>query len=274
MLHIGHEKVLGPLASAEAVLKPEDKSKGAVVVDFGAETTSVCVYKGNILRYMAILPFGGRSITMDLGQMNLDEDEAENLKLEKGTAIHYTEQVDPEEQKAFLETLSESDKLANDIIVARIEEIVDNIYAQISYSGIEPQKLTEGIIITGGASQLPGIEILLEKRTQMSVRVGNPAQNIAVVADGIELTPKDSLCVGLLLLGNENCCAILESKAKPMEKQDFVQEQTLGGGFDDSQIPHHEETSTKTQKPPKTPKPPKKAKGFSIFSKLFDDEDL
>ncbi|MCX6308621.1 MAG: hypothetical protein NTY32_07265, partial [Bacteroidia bacterium] len=37
---------LGPIASAEAVLTPEEKSKGVVCVDFGAETTSLCIYKG------------------------------------------------------------------------------------------------------------------------------------------------------------------------------------------------------------------------------------
>ena len=66
-------KLFWTCASAEAIMRPEDKSKGSVAIDFGADTTSICVYKGNLVRYVSVLPFGGDHVTKDLLQLNIDE---------------------------------------------------------------------------------------------------------------------------------------------------------------------------------------------------------
>lgn len=268
-LHL--ETILGPVASAEAVLRQEDKAKGAVSIDFGAETTSICIYKGNIVRYVSVLPFGGNHITKDLLQLNIDEEEAEAFKLQKGTAIHYAEQNKQNVPDAETEKMNDFDKEANDIIVARIEEIVENIWAQIRYSGIEPQKLTEGLVLTGGASQLRDLAALLHKKTNMPVRMGKTGQ--FMVPECSELYDKSEFaqCVGLLLLGKEGCCSISEQVDIDSKKPVIYQEQTLGG-FES--IVTEEIKPGKNNKDIKKPKVPKKSSFSSMIKNLFDDEDL
>ncbi|MBQ7664815.1 MAG: cell division protein FtsA, partial [Bacteroidaceae bacterium] len=76
------------LALANATLKDNERQSGCVFVDMGAQTTSVAVFKGNILRHAAILPIGGWNITNDIAQtLQISLEEAENLKLKHDFAI-------------------------------------------------------------------------------------------------------------------------------------------------------------------------------------------
>lgn len=268
LTHTSFECILGPLASAEAILRPEDKSKGVVAIDFGAQTTSICIYKGNLVRYVSVLPFGGDNVTKDLLQLNIDEIEAEKLKLNKGTAIHFTQNNDDQPENEFAK-MSEFDKEAIDITVARMEEIVENIWAQIRYSGIEPQKLTEGLVLTGGASQMDGLSELLIKKTGMNVRFGKPNQYIIPENMDKYSNPSLALTMGLLLLGQEGGCSVPE----PIEvkKPEVPKEQSIDFNV------VVEEPVVKPVKPVKPPKPQKPPRNnpFKTFMKSFlDDEDL
>jgi cell division protein FtsA len=268
-LPVLHETILGPVASAEAVLRSEDKSKGSVSIDFGADTTSICIYKGNIVRYVSVLPFGGNNISKDLLQLNIDEEEAEVYKLNKGTAIHYAEQNIQDLQDNELEKMSDFDKEANDIMVARIEEIVENIWAQIRFSGIDPLKLTEGLVLTGGGSQIRDLVGLLIKKTGMPVRIGNAGQYLAAECADIYGKPVYAQSIGLLLLGKESCCSVAEKVQIEVKKPESSKDLTFGGF--DSVV--KEETKIEKPKEVKKPKEPKKPR-FTFLKNLFDDEDL
>jgi cell division protein FtsA len=270
-IKLHHETILGPVASAEAVLRPEDKAKGAVAIDFGAQTTSICIYKGNLVRYVSVLPFGGDHITNDLLQLNIDEEEAKTLKLEKGTTVLYSDQSTEEQQNEF-QKMSDFDKEVNDIIVARSEEIVENIWAQIRYSGIEPLKLTEGIVLTGGASQMDGLAELICKKTDMPVRMGDVGQNVLPENDGSYSKPELALTIGLLLLGKKGCCSIPEPVVPEARKPEMPQEQTLGGGFES--IVREDPKPTKEQKTKVSKDKGKKNHFSSLIKNLFDDDDL
>jgi len=64
-----------------------EKNSGCALVDFGAETTTVVVYKKNLIRHLAVIPLGSNNITKDLASLlQLDEEEAENVKLKYGNA--------------------------------------------------------------------------------------------------------------------------------------------------------------------------------------------
>jgi cell division protein FtsA len=243
---------LGPVATADAVLTPEDKTKGAVCVDFGAETTSVCIYKGDLIRYVSVLPFGGRNLTLDLLQLNMDEEDAERIKLTQGSATHYSESNIEQGE----EPVSKDDLEINDIIVARIEEIVENIWAQISRSGIEPTKLLSGMVITGGASRLPGLEKLLTKKTGMSVRIGDPSLYLEAASAEKYGKPEFARCIGLILQG-KNGCFTVETENKPDQEEVktlMPQEQTLLG------FPEEQPKAPILKKPVKPIKVPKEKK--------------
>jgi cell division protein FtsA len=199
-IHLTSCANLGPVAAAEAVLTEEEKNRGVVCVDLGAETTSVSVWKGDLLRSVTILPFGGNSVTADLQQLNLDEEEAERLKIGQGTALHYSELEEPEGSP-----FSREYQEINDIIVARLEEIVENIWAQINRSGIEPAKLLSGVVLTGGGSRMRDLDKLVARKTAMSVRIGQPTVHLEPGGIGLFGYPENAQCIGLLLQGDGGC---------------------------------------------------------------------
>lgn len=266
ILNLKYVPVLGPLAAAEAVLKPEEKKRGVAVFDFGAQTTSIIVYKNSLMRYMAVLPLGSDLINKDLLTVNLDAQEAEHYKLEKGSALHYTDVVGDDDTDVEAASLTNQEKEYNEILVARVEEIVENLYAQLHYAGVEPSKLLEGIVITGGGSKLRDLSTLINKKTGLNVRLGVSAPAFSALPAGVELGPEDTVCAGLLLLGQADCLV----PRKPVEapKPAATSEQVLSG-FD---VPVQPSTSTKQPKPAKDKKK-KKSVLKDIFNTIFNEEE-
>lgn len=217
---------LGVIASAAAVLTKEDKEKGVVVVDFGAETTGICVIKDDVVRHVAILPFGGQNISRDLTQIaGLSLQEAEALKLEKGNALHYTElMMRAKKENGRQLEFNASEKEVNEIVVARIEEIVDNIWAQIRYAWTTPSTLANGIVITGGASRLKNLVNLLHQKTNLQVR-----QSV--------VEPEMAQALGLMNLAKENCIDIKEIN----QTESFVETDLFEEPVQEPVINHKEE---------------------------------
>lgn len=78
---------LNAIASAEAVLTPDEKEEGVAVVDIGAGTTDVVVYQKNIIRHVGIIPMGGNVINKDIRSYGILEKHVENLKTRYGEAM-------------------------------------------------------------------------------------------------------------------------------------------------------------------------------------------
>ena len=73
--------VVTALSTAQVLLTSEEKRLGCMLVDMGAETTTVSIYKDGSLRYFATLPMGGRNITRDITSLSLLEERAEDIKI-------------------------------------------------------------------------------------------------------------------------------------------------------------------------------------------------
>lgn len=154
--------VVTALATAHLILKPDDKRLGCMLVDMGAETTTVSIYKDASLRYFATLPLGGRNITRDLTSLNLLEERAEEIKTVSGNAI----MINP------LSSLNLNGIKLQDVsnrIVARSEEIVANVTEQMVYAGIKENELGAGIMVVGGGARLNGMRDLLANQSNMRV---------------------------------------------------------------------------------------------------------
>ena len=198
---------LEPLASSEAVLSPEEKEAGIVLVDIGGGTTDIAIFQDGIIRHTAVIPFGGNSITEDIKEgCGIIKNQAELLKIKFGSALASESKEneivsipglrgrDPKE--ISLKTLAQ-------IIQARMEEVIENIYYEIKNSGYE-NKLICGIVVTGGGSQLKHISQLLEYVTGMDTRVGYPNEHLAK-GNAEELTsPLFATGVGLVIKGYES----------------------------------------------------------------------
>lgn len=148
------------LAEADVALSNEDKQLGCVFVDFGAETTTVSIYRGGCLRYLATLPLGSRNITRDLMSLNYMEEKAEEIKITASNAP--TSEASPEQESI------------NNYIAARTAEIIANIKEQIKLAGFTEADLPRGIVIVGGGKKLKGFVNKLSESCHMEVREGYP----------------------------------------------------------------------------------------------------
>lgn len=216
--------ILGVQASAEAVLTEEDKDKGAIVLDFGGGTTSMCIYEDNLIRYVCVLPFGGKNISRDLRQLQMSFAEAEELKQKRGRALHYTEQIKIQASKqeegelGMYSEPSQDEKEINEIMVARSEEIVENIWAQIAYSGVNISKIGSGIVICGGASQMDGLDELLRIKTQMPVRRADLSLHLSAACPEKFKDPAYAHTIGLIMLGERGGCKLSEQAEQYRER--------------------------------------------------------
>ena len=198
---------VAPMALAGCVLTDTEKRSGCALVDFGYGTTTVAVYKGNLLRHLAVIPLGGNNITQDLCSLQIDEDEAEGLKMKYGSA--YSDLSSEELAKNLLvnngRTIEE--RLLVDIVEAREEEILSNVAAQIRNSGYQ-DKLLAGIVISGAASNVKNLDKAAAARLHPDKTRFARIVPFALQAVHAEQVVKDGSLNTLLALmneGNQNC---------------------------------------------------------------------
>jgi cell division protein FtsA len=210
-----------PIVLSETLVSPREKELGCVLIDFGAETTTVVVYADNFIRHMAVIPFGGKTITQDIRDLKVTLVDAENLKKTFGYALA---SLDKQPKAIKLESpLQGQDdilvktKVMNAIIEARLDEILDMVFMQVEKSGFM-DRLSAGIIITGGASQLRGLSELIEMKTGLKTRQGNFEQLLVNPEDAKQLTQAHSLLLGLVNFGTEDCQLIEKTiEIQPVE---------------------------------------------------------
>lgn len=142
--------VVTALACSRLILTDEDRSLGCMLVDLGAETTTVSIFKNNNMLYFATIPMGSRNITLDLTSLSILEVRAEDIKITSGNAI-------PSESVSALNLNGVRMSDISRVIVARAEEIAANIQEQTVYAGIDESALPAGIIGIGGGFKLNGM---------------------------------------------------------------------------------------------------------------------
>jgi cell division protein FtsA len=216
--------VLEPLASSEAVLTDEEKEAGVVLVDIGGGTTDVAIYYDNVIRHTAVIPFGGNMVTEDIKQgCSILQKQAEDLKVKFGFAIG---DIAPENKVVSIPGIAGREpkeitfKNLAYIIQSRMEEILDAVNFEIQNSGFA-EKLTAGVVITGGGAMLKNLPQLVKYKTAMDVRIGHPNVHISGRGrDEINL-PMYATSVGLILKGleyleeNKTFARFGEKKAAP-----------------------------------------------------------
>jgi cell division protein FtsA len=162
------------IAEANLVLTDEEKRLGCMLVDFGAETVSVAIYKNGTLAYASTLPIGSRNITRDLMTLNFTEERAEETKKVAGNA----DTQDQASRRKNPDGLDYSE--INSYVAARAGEIVSNILEQITYAELKAAEIPGGIVVVGGGAKLKGFCNLLTAQSNMKVRVGTPSGLIRI----------------------------------------------------------------------------------------------
>lgn len=199
--------ILEPLASAEAVLSPEEKEAGVALVDIGGGTTDIAIFHDNIIRHTAVIPLGGNVITEDVKEgCSIVKKYAEDLKKKYGSALAMENSMN--EMISIPGIMGRAAKEISVynlacIIQARMEEIFDHVYYEIKNSGFE-QKLIAGIVLTGGGSLLKHSRQLVEFRTGLDTRIGYPNEHLAKSLSDETGSPIHATGIGLVIKGFQN----------------------------------------------------------------------
>ena len=208
--------VLQPLASGEAVLTPEDKDRGVVLVDIGGGTTDIAIFIQGGIWHTCVIPVGGNHFTNDLVYvLQTPYNTAEYLKLKYGSAIADLiddEEAVDEQDLIDAETLTMegeqqvSRQVINEILQARAEQVIELVYNEIQRSGYHGL-LQAGMVLTGGGALLPRLDELARDMLGIPVRVGTPS-GLTGLAESMN-SPSYATSVGLLRWGSRHGVARL-----------------------------------------------------------------
>ena len=205
-----------PVALADAMLTEDERTLGCMLVDLGAETTTVSIYRKGALEYLNTIPLGGRNLSLDISALGIREEVAERIKKNIEHPLRPT--ADP----VTIDGIKSSD--AANYILARTGEIIANITNQVSNAGLTLSDVRT-IVITGGGAMLKGIDTVIAENTGLPVRI------ISSKPDGINIrTANESrienfgvysiMLAAAKHIGNDSCVFKQSYVATPVQPTD------------------------------------------------------
>lgn len=203
--------VVTAMATGHLILSPEEKRLGCMLVDMGAETTTVTIYQKGALYYFATLPMGGANISRDIASLGVVDAKGEEIKITSANALAETDVPN-----LTINTLKLSD--ISNMVTARCEEIVANIIAQIEYAGIKDSDLQGGIICIGGGFRMKGLKELLHRESNINVRQGTLPEYVRIEdprANGVEIAEVASVLYAGATLTDKESLTIPEKAPMP-----------------------------------------------------------
>jgi cell division protein FtsA len=211
--------VLSPLASADAVLTPEEREVGVALMDFGGGTVEMVIFFDGALRHTYVLPLGGTNITSDVAiGLKLPYADAETLKIASGCAM-----IQKVRRDELVELPGVGGRLPrpirrqylSEIVEPRAEEIFSLVRKEILRSGYE-DSLGAGVVLTGGGSMLDGLTELGERVFRFPVRRGSPIGVGGLVE--VVNSPSCATAVGLVLYGARAAENVVTRRDVPEER--------------------------------------------------------
>ena len=168
-----------PLSSALATLNDDDQDLGAICIDLGSATTSIAVLENKKLIFCDAISIGSKNITNDIARgISTTKDSAERLKTLYGSVLS-----SPSDEFEIIEVpvISSEENVfkqinrstINAIIKPRVEETLELIWQKLKQYGLHKKKI-KNLILTGGGSQLEGIEEYAKIIFDSNVRIGKP----------------------------------------------------------------------------------------------------
>ena len=225
------EMYLAPLALADSTLTDAEKRSGCVLIDLGADTTTVSVYYKNILRHLAVIPLGGNNITKDIASLQMEDSDAEKMKIKYASAFTDNNEIDNTLSYSIDADRQIESRKFIEIVEGRVEEIIENAWFQVPNEYAD--KLLGGIILTGGGSNMPNIEKAFRSHTHIEkIRIAKFVTQTINSKDP-KITEHDgklNTILGLLAKGDMNCAGgelhddlFTQSEQKPTTTADIHQ---------------------------------------------------
>lgn len=238
-----------PKALASLVLTADEKQRGCALVDYGADTVTLSVFKGGLLRYLRVIPLGSSLITKDIMNVfQLNPASAEQLKKEYGmcnlpTAVAPETMIPIEGKDIPLKQLGE-------VIEARSEEILTNLKRFIDASGYA-DSLFSGLVLTGGGCRLKNlarqIEVLMPEMLR-SPRMAVSVPDRFTWGDDVK-DPADGTMLGICAMlaeGTESCCDdYVPEELDPVVTAEEEANMVMGSLFNDAGESAQEERDQK-----------------------------
>jgi cell division protein FtsA len=194
--------ILEPLASGEAVLTPEEREVGVILADIGGGTTDIAVFKDGSIYHTSIIPVAGYQVTSDLSiGLGLPFEIAEAMKKKYGNVYPEVLTKNQDSTLTVEDGHSVSYRELCNIINSRMEELLRLILLEMpdsNYASLAPA----GLVLTGGCSNLAGLEALSRQTIRIQTRIGEP-MGVYGITDILH-DPAHSTGVGLLLWGTRN----------------------------------------------------------------------
>lgn len=205
--------ILQPLASASAVLHPEERELGVALIDIGGGTTDLAVYVRGSIKHTRVIGIAGSHVTNDIREaFNLITEQSERIKIEYGYATPKALVQDAEipVRVSPVRQVTISLSILTEIIQLRMKELFVMIDNELRNANLKDQ-IKAGFVLTGGGSQLKGCAELAEEVFGKQARIGMPLDLGVGLSKKIE-NPIFSTAVGLLMNGIPTISGIKEEK--------------------------------------------------------------
>lgn len=209
--------VISPYASGLATLVDDEMSLGVTLVDLGGGTTSIAVFQEGVLTFADVVPVGGQHVTNDIARgLATPTVQAERMKTLYGNAL-----PSPLDERDLIDVPQVGESAAPEpnhvprsaligIIRPRIEETFEMVRERLHGAGVA-RKAGRRLVLTGGASQLPGIGELAGRILDKQARMGRPI-GITGLAEST-CGPAFAACVGLLIYAARGYSEALQPQA-------------------------------------------------------------
>ena len=258
------KKYFIPGITARAVLKKDQMDNGVALIDIGAGVSSVTIFKGNIMRFYAAIPFGGNSVTNDIkSECNISFDLAENIKKAYGACM-------PSKLSTLgdkvIQILDENDEAAievpvkyiSEVITARMKEIIEALLYEIQESGFSSEeKLKAGVVVTGGGANLVNCANLIKEMSGYSVKIGPPRPYFSYEGCPEVLDTSASASIGMILAAKNdymlNC--IKEPPEPNWWEKVLAQDKTEKTALSQAEVPAEAHETTEAVAAPQVVEP-------------------
>ena len=171
------DTVYEPLAAADSVLRSDERELGICLADIGAGSTELIVFQQGAVAWTGVIPVGGDHFTSDLSVgLCAPLVDAEKIKKVYGNAIVT---LIPEGNEVEVPSVGDRpsrlmpQRLVAEILEPRARELFEMMRDALRQSGMFEMCIA-GIVLTGGASRLPGIFDVAESALRRSVRLSWP----------------------------------------------------------------------------------------------------
>ncbi|HLY57863.1 MAG TPA: cell division protein FtsA [Stellaceae bacterium] len=171
--------IVSPYAAGLAALVADEQELGGTVIDMGGGTTSIAVFHDGAIVFADSVPVGGVHVTNDIARgLVTPIAHAERLKTLYGSA---TPSARDERETVGVQAIGEDEGQVTNvpkshlvgIITPRVEETLELVRDRLEKSGFD-RLVGHGVVLTGGASQLPGTREVAAMILDKQVRLGKP----------------------------------------------------------------------------------------------------